>query len=68
MNFFNFNINQILIMLIKMIFLNFFKQFMFSMIKKLEKNYKLDNLYDLFFYAGMLYEKLSGLLNKYLII
>ena len=65
---FNFNINQILIMLVKMMFLNFFKQFMFYVIKKLEKNYKLDNLYDLFFYAGMLYEKVSCLLNKYLMI
>lgn len=64
----NFNITQIVIFIIKMIFLNFFKEFMFSMIKRLEQNYKLTNLHNLLFYTGILYEKLSCLLNNYLII
>lgn len=62
------NLTQIILILVKFIFIHFLKQYSFVLIELIEKNYKFIDIKTMIFYIGIINEKLSMQLNSYLLL
>ena len=65
---YNMDFRYYIILIIKMVIMNIFKDLLFQVISYLEKNYNCTDIKNLVFYGGIINEKLTVYLDSYFLL